>query len=102
MITLEQRLNVLNSAIRTFGKESQKVVTIEELAELQKELTKDLRGKPNLQKIAEEMADVEIMLEQLELIYGVGLIQQKQVFKENKLKRLVERINLENDRKGLL
>ena len=48
------------------------------------------------------MADVEIMLEQLELIYGVGLIQQKQVFKENKLKRLVERINLENDRKGLL
>lgn len=102
MITLEQRLNVLNSAIRTFGKESQKVVAIEELAELQKELTKDLRGKPNLQKIAEEMADVEIMLEQLELIYGVGLIQQKQVFKENKLKRLAERINLENDRKGLL
>ena len=102
MITLEQRLNVLNSAIRTFGKENQKVVIIEELAELQKELTKDLRGKPNLQKIAEEMADVEIMLEQLELIYGVGLIQQKQVFKENKLKRLVERINLENDRKGLL
>lgn len=102
MITLEQWLNVLNSAIRTFGKESQKVVAIEELAELQKELTKDLRGKPNLQKIAEEMADVEIMLEQLELIYGVGLIQQKQVFKENKLKRLVERINLENDRKGLL
>nr|DAT89583.1 MAG TPA: NTP-PPase-like protein [Caudoviricetes sp.] len=50
MITLEQRLNVLNSAIRTFGKENQKVVTIEELAELQKELTKDLRGKPNLQK----------------------------------------------------
>ena len=102
MITLEQRLNVLNSAIRTFGKESQKVVAIEELAELQKELTKDLRGKPNLQKIAEEMADVEIVLEQLELIYGVGLIQQKQAFKENKLKRLVERINLENDRKGLL
>lgn len=94
MITLEQRLNVLNSAIRTFGKENQKVVAIEELAELQKELTKDLRGKPNLQKIAEETADVEIMLEQLELIYGVGLIQQKQVFKENKLKRLAERINL--------
>ena len=95
-------IDIYKKAINTFGESAQMIVALEECSELQKEITKLLRGKGNLEHLAEEMADVEIMLEQLELIYGVGLIQQKQVFKENKLKRLAERINLENDRKGLL
>ena len=95
-------IDIYKKAINTFGESAQMIVALEEFSELQKEITKLLRGQGNLEHLAEEMADAEIMLEQLKLIYGVGLIQQKQVFKENKLKRLAERINLENDRKGLL
>lgn len=53
-------------AIELFG-DKQIVVAIEELSELQKCLTKYLRGSYQEYNIAEEMADVKIMLEQLEL-----------------------------------
>lgn len=41
---------------------------LEEMAELQKEICKAWRGKDNEVEIAEEVADVEIMLEQIKLI----------------------------------
>ena len=52
-----------------FGAKNQLIVAIEELSELQKELCKYLRDKTNIRNISEEMADVEIMLEQLKLIF---------------------------------
>lgn len=55
--------------IQKYGCEAQIIVAIEELAELQKELTKWLRGKGNIQNIAEEITDVRIMTEQLEYIF---------------------------------
>lgn len=55
--------------IEKFGAKSQIIVAIEELSELQKELCKYLRDKTNIRNISEEMADVEIMLEQLKLIF---------------------------------
>lgn len=42
----------------TFGEDNQIIVAIEELAELQKELTKWIRGKGHICNIAEEIADV--------------------------------------------
>ena len=61
--------NLYMDAINTFGKDLQTVVAIEECSELQKELTKALRGKGNFDNLSEEIADVEIMLEQIKLIY---------------------------------
>ena len=55
--------------IEKFGSKNQIIVAIEELSELQKELCKYLRDKINIRNISEEMADVEIMLEQLKLIF---------------------------------
>jgi hypothetical protein len=55
--------------IDKFGEKAQVIVAIEELSELQKELCKYLRGDAGIRKISEEMADVEIMLEQLKLIF---------------------------------
>ena len=55
--------------IQKFGEKIQIIVAIEELSELQKELCKYLRDKTNIRNISEEMADVEIMLEQLKLIF---------------------------------
>lgn len=47
------------------------IVAIEELSELQKEICKYLRGKGDMQHIAEEVADVEIMIEQLTMAFNI-------------------------------
>ena len=58
-----------NEAVRTYGKHSQLIMAMEEMAELTKELSKSIRGEHNTDAISEEMADVEIMLEQLKVIF---------------------------------
>jgi len=55
--------------LRAWGEASQLIMAVEEAAELQKEITKYLRGEDNLQFILEEVADVEVMLEQLKLMF---------------------------------
>lgn len=77
--------------------DKQLVVAIEELAELQKELTKALRGMPCINNISEEVADVEIMLEQIRQIFNLGL--SVEVVKKHKLERLEERLKDEKQRK---
>lgn len=61
---------IVRQAIDMFGEQSQIIVAIEELSELQKELCKLLRGHYHISNMSEEMADVEIMLEQLKLIFN--------------------------------
>ena len=70
MISTMQK-EVLALAIKTFGKEAQVFMCIEEMAELTKELSKNYRGKTNTTEIAEEIVDVQIMLEQLKMIYNL-------------------------------
>ena len=60
---------VLEAALSAYGSEIQRVVAIEELSELQKELCKSLRGQTDRQHIAEEIVDVQIMLEQMMILY---------------------------------
>ncbi len=64
------RRNTYSEAVRTYGKQSQLVMAMEEMSELTKELSKNIRGEKNVSAISEEIADVEIMLEQLKVIYG--------------------------------
>ena len=66
------RKKTLKTAIAVYGVEAQMVVAIEELAELQKELTKQLRGKGDPNHMAEEIADVRIMLEQLVMAFDLN------------------------------
>ena len=75
----------------SFGKTSQCTVCMEEMAELTKELSKNLRGQDNTAHIAEEIADVEIRLEQLKLMFSIRdeVTQQRTV----KLHRLDNRIS---------
>ena len=63
---------VMELAIRTYGRINQTLKAIEEMAELQKELCKALTEgvtQERLDAISQEAADVEIMLEQLKIIY---------------------------------
>ena len=86
---------VICDALRTFGVESQAVVAIEEMSELQKELCKMLRGKADIDHIAEEIADVEIMLAQMVEAFEIRFLID--AWKEYKLHRLASHMVLENE-----
>lgn len=68
-IDAKEREQVYRKACSVYGEDSQIVVAIEELSELQKELCKVLRGKINVDNLAEELADVEIMTEQMRIMF---------------------------------
>lgn len=63
---------VLNKAIETYGADMQLNVAIEEFSELTKEICKHKRKADNTKAIVEEMADCYIMLEQMQMIFGLG------------------------------
>jgi len=84
------REKVYMAALETYGEEAQIIMVFEEKAELQKELCKYLRGERNITNIAEEIADVEITLEQMKLLFEIdGLVDD---FKSIKIDRLKERL----------
>lgn len=88
------RYEILKAAISYYGAEAQENMCIEECAELIQAINKKHRGKPH--NIAEEIADVEITLEQLKLINCCYADVELQ--KDEKIKRLAERLGAEYDR----
>lgn len=81
---------IYNRAIEKWGEDAQILMVFEEMSELQKELCKNWRGKDNAEQIAEEVADVEIVLAQLKMIYGIADMVSH--FREEKLMRLEARL----------
>lgn len=75
-------------AVQKFGQESQIGMLFEEMAELQDAVCKQRRGRDSVDHIAEEIADVEIMLEQLKEIYHCHkLASQKRCEKIERLRK---------------
>lgn len=74
--------------------DKQLVVAIEECAELQKELCKGLRGKLNRTALAEELADVCIMANQVAAYYGITIDELKFIMNQ-KLNRTKKRLELD-------
>lgn len=64
----EDMRKVCRSAVEHFGVESQKAKAVEELGELLVELGRESFGRSGKAKLATEIADVRIMLEQLEIM----------------------------------
>ena len=86
--------DVLCAAIDTYGREAQTDVCIEECSELkfrrlQIEERLTAKGMKVLENIQEEIADVQIMLWQMEMLYGYGCAEGEI---EEKIDRLKERI----------
>ena len=84
-------MTIFEKAIAVYGESLQKQVAIEEMAELTKEVCKDFRGKGNREHILEEIVDVSIMLEQLQIMYGISTSEMLRAV-ESKVKRLEERL----------
>ena len=93
-MTMHEHINeteVLQRALDTYGSALQIVVMMEEMSELQKELCKYLRGKYSPANIAEEIADVEIMLEQMKMLFC--LADDVRDVRRRKVERLKERLD---------
>ena len=88
---------ILHSAVQEFGEVPQLVMTMEESAELTQALSKYLRGGNNQDNIAEEMADVYIMLRQLEIIFNNESLVEDYI--DKKIKRLSNRIQNHKENK---
>jgi NTP pyrophosphatase (non-canonical NTP hydrolase) len=62
-------LDICRSAVASFGKEAQTRKAVEELTELSLALQHSVKAKTSHDNICEEIADVKIMLLQLEIMY---------------------------------
>lgn len=71
MLTNKDVQNFIDIVITKYGIDHQVTVAIEELSELQKELCKYIRRSGNLFNIAEEIADVQLMLWQMQTVFDV-------------------------------
>ena len=89
---------MLREVVEFYGADMQLNICIEEMSELIKELCKVKRGIARPYNIAEEMADVQIIMEQLEIIFDNSEDVEKWYFK--KLKRLMERLEADKTRLG--
>ena len=85
--TKDEEIVICNKAINSYGNASQKIKAIEEMGELIQAISKSLLdGKNNVE---EEIADVEIMLTQLKIMYSLNDIENWRNYKLNRLKERV-------------
>ncbi len=68
VISMEE---VYKRIIIWYGRKAQTIKACEELSELMDVLCKGLNKKMDLEALAEEMADVQVMIEQLKIMYKI-------------------------------
>lgn len=90
---------IYKQVLKHWGPEEQAVVWLEELAELQQEICKLLRGavfenptKHNLAAVIEEIADVEVILTELKLALGIpeATVNEQKRYKLERLRKRLE------------
>jgi len=90
-----ERRDIMLRAIHRYGEAAQIDMAVEEMAELTKALCKVKRATPGatttaaIANVIEEIADVQIMLDQLRLIFARSTAEVE----EEKLRRLERRIS---------
>ena len=83
--------NIYKEALDKYGAQMQETICIEELSELQKALCKNIRGKGSMEDISEEIADVQIMLAKMILLFNLESEVGK--WRKTKLERLRDRLS---------
>ena len=95
MMDERERRNIMTRAIQHFGETAQIDMAVEEMAELTKAICKVKRAQAGaemgaaIENVVEEIADVQIMLDQLRLIFA----RSTDEVEEEKLRRLLGRLN---------
>lgn len=94
IIIMHDLHSICQKAVELWGVESQVLMAMEEAGELVQALSKYIRyNRQAVDGLVEEIADVEIMIEQLKQILGATRYEIEAV-KEYKIRRLAERIKL--------
>ena len=89
--------NKLNKIIKTYGKHSQIAKAVEELIELSEVLIKYLnKSELDREHLIEEMADVDVMMAQLMIIFGINTESYQDEISK-KINRTIERIDQVSD-----
>lgn len=92
-----QNKHIYDQAISQYGISAQVDMLIEEMAELMMALLHDRRGRET--NIPEEIADVQIMLEQIIQFFKIENAVKEQ--KDRKIMRLSERLNMKEPQKTI-
>ncbi|MDF2612802.1 MAG: conserved hypothetical phage-related protein [Clostridia bacterium] len=82
--------DIIDRAIKHYGERQRINQTIEELGELIVALSKSIRGFANKPHIAEEIADVEIMLHSIKRMLDLDFFVDMEI--HHKLERLTEKM----------
>lgn len=91
-MTKERVNECYNLFLKTYGENSQLNMAIEEMSELTKEICKIIRGKGNIENLTSEIADVEITIEQLKMMFNIEQLDIDKI-KDFKIQRAVANIN---------
>lgn len=86
-------LDIYTEALDKWGTSAQIMMLYEECGELLSAISKLERGRVSENDVITELADVSIMVEQIALLFGYDKFENE---KENKLKRLKERLDKHN------
>ena len=90
-MTNQEIIDTYKQAIALYGEKAQKLMAIEEMSELTKEICKDFRGLLDREHLIEEMADVLIMLDQMLILYKISG-EEVDLMRIKKVERLKERL----------
>lgn len=93
------KMTLAQAALQTFGVEHQVRKFSEEMAELQEAVCKTLDGKDKPSHVAEEIADVRVMMEQLMELFCISEIEVQEIMEEKKV-RLAEKIRERTEKLG--
>ena len=86
MFSKKDQREICFKAVRTFGENAQCIKAMEECGEIIHALARKVQGQyPDFDNICEEIADVEILMEQMRVICGDAFIDK---WKQNKLEKL--------------
>ena len=87
------QIETCKSIANHYGREHQVLIAIEEMSELTKELCKYFRRYDRKKEIIEEVADAQIMLEQLIELFGINNEVDRMI--DYKLNRQIMRMEQE-------
>jgi NTP pyrophosphatase (non-canonical NTP hydrolase) len=100
-ITDEEVINILKSALVHYGDSAQISKAVEELAELIRSLSKpEFSDRERLDAIIDEIADVQVMLLQLKIIYGAESCERRFDYKMQRLKERITSESLRGNKLG--
>ncbi len=81
---------ILRKAIRHYGEQKQKLLTIGEIGELLALVGKLAQGRDASAEWIDEVADVTIMLRQMALIIGTAAVEARIDYKVNRLQEKMQ------------